>query len=326
MKNLTGFIASLLFFVFSCNNDDPDLTGVDFKQEMRDFVIDIADYARQTNSSFIVIPQNGQEIVTIDGESNGEPAMSYLQAIDGQGREDLFYGYSRDNRETPDDETEYMTDYLDIAKNNGVVILVTDYCSDHDKMDDSYAKNNSRGYISFAANERELYNIPDFPSSPYHENASEINSLNEIKNFLYLINPENYPSKQNFINAIKATNYDLLIMDYFFNENEEFTNDEVNQLREKANGGKRLVISYMSIGEAEDYRYYWQSSWKKEEPDWLYEENPDWEGNYKVKYWKKEWQDIIYGNNSAYLDKIIEKGFDGVYLDIIDAFEYFEDL
>ncbi len=80
----------------------------------------------------------------------------------------------------------------------------------------------------------------------------------------------------------------------------------------------------MSIGEAEDYRYYWQDSWINNPPNWLEDENPDWEGNYKVRYWDKDWQSIIYGNDNSYLKKIINAGFDGVYLDIIDAFEYFE--
>ena len=30
------------------------------------------------------------------------------------------------------------------------------------------------------------------------------------------------------------------------------------------------------------------------------------------------------GSPDAYLDRILAAGFDGVYLDIIDAFEYFE--
>ena len=54
-------------------------------------------------------------------------------------------------------------------------------------------------------------------------------------------------------------------------------------------------------------------------------ENPDWPGNYKVKYWNEEWQGLIYKNQDSYLNKIMAAGFDGVYLDIIDAFEYFED-
>ena len=86
-----------------------------------------------------------------------------------------------------------------------------------------------------------------------------------------------------------------------------------------------MIISYMSIGEAEDYRFYWQSDWEVGNPVWLDAENPNWKGNYKVRYWDKNWQAIIYGSDGAYLDKIISKGFDGVYLDIIDAFEYFEE-
>jgi len=306
----------------SCHRDIPDL---DFKQEMRDFVQAISDYAKTSDSTFIIIPQNGQELITLNGDNNGSADLTYLAVIDGQGREDLYYGYDDNNKATPSVETEYMADFLDIAREYDIVILVTDYCSTPSKMDDSYTKNNMKMYISFAADDRELNNIPSYPSSPFGENDSEITSLHEIKNFLYLINPDQFANHQDFITAITATNYDLLIMDLFFDE-ESFTNTDVEALRNKANGGKRLVVSYMSIGEAEDYRYYWRSSWKKGNPGWLYKENPDWEGNYKVKYWMDGWKQIIFGNENAYLDKILDAGFDGAYLDIIDAFEYFEAL
>jgi len=84
-------------------------------------------------------------------------------------------------------------------------------------------------------------------------------------------------------------------------------------------------LAYISIGEAENYRYYWQSQWNNDPPIWLDEENPDWHGNFKVRYWEPEWQNIIYGNNQSYLKKVLDAGFDGAYLDIIDAFEFFED-
>jgi len=80
----------------------------------------------------------------------------------------------------------------------------------------------------------------------------------------------------------------------------------------------------MSIGEAEDYRFYWNTAWAISPPSWMEAENPDWPGNYKVKYWDPAWQAMIYGNDASYLKKILDAGFDGVYLDIIDAFEYFE--
>lgn len=48
------------------------------------------------------------------------------------------------------------------------------------------------------------------------------------------------------------------------------------------------------------------------------------EGRCLTNDWDENWQAIIYGNDDSYLKKIIDAGFDGVYLDIIDAFEYFE--
>ena len=116
---------------------------------------------------------------------------------------------------------------------------------------------------------------------------------------------------------------DVLILDAFY-DGDILTADDVAALKTKVNGDDRLVISYLSIGEAEDYRYYWHNSWKSNPPSWLVEENPEWHGNYKVRYWDSAWQEIVYGTDNSYLDKIMDAGFDGVYLDIIDAFEYFE--
>jgi len=112
-------------------------------------------------------------------------------------------------------------------------------------------------------------------------------------------------------------------MDAFFDV-DTFSKDDLDLIRTKADGGQRLLISYMSIGEAEDYRFYWEENWDIDELSWIEEANPDWPGNFKVKYWDKDWQKIIYGNDHSYTQKVIDAGFDGVYLDIIDGFWYFE--
>jgi cysteinyl-tRNA synthetase len=271
------------------------------------------------------VPQNGIELVTNTGEEDGALATYYLNAIDGNGQEDLFYGYIENDEPTPESSTDYLRTFLDKSHDAGNVILVTDYCYTHSNMDDSYAKNNAAGYVSFAADNRQLYNIPDYPVPIYSENNNVVVSLNQAKNFLYLINPAGSSTKADFIDKITATNYDLLIMDYFLDDGTEFSLTDIAQLKQKANGGQRLLLAYMSIGEAEDYRYYWQENWNSNKPYWIVDENPDWKGNYKVEYWSQDWRNIIYGNDESYLKKIINGGFDGVYLDIIDAFEYFED-
>ena len=59
---------------------------------MREFVEGISSYAKALDPSFLVIPQNGHELLTEDGTPSGAPVKSYIASIDGIGREDLFYG------------------------------------------------------------------------------------------------------------------------------------------------------------------------------------------------------------------------------------------
>ncbi|MDZ4822967.1 MAG: endo alpha-1,4 polygalactosaminidase [Flavobacteriales bacterium] len=326
------FILLSAAFLLSCRNDDEELippTGLSndaiyYRDEMRKFVISIADYGRAADADFIVIPQNGQELATLNGEPAGQLATDYMNTINGQGREELFYGYdNNDDSPTPVDEQQGWNNLLLRMRDEGKTIMITDYCTTQNFVDDSYAQNDAHGYISFAADERDLFSIPVYPNPVHNENNGVITSLDEAQNFLYIINTQEYLTKQDFINAVAATNYDLVLMDAFFDE-EEFTPQEINQLRQKTNGGVRLVIAYMSIGEAEDYRPYWEPDWSFNPPDWLGELNPDWPGNYKVHYWDENWQSIIFGNDTSYMKNILDAGFDGVYLDIIDAFEYWE--
>ena len=115
-----------------------------------------------------------------------------------------------------------------------------------------------------------------------------------------------------------ATSFDLIIIDYSSDgtADGEWSYSQIASVR--ASG--KTVISYISIGEAEDYRWYWNPAWETSPPAWLGPENPDWAGNYKVRFWYADWQNIIL----SYLDRIIAQGFDGAYLDIVDAYYYWQ--
>ena len=289
---------------------------------MRDFVVRISETARAEHPGFIVIPQNGIELVTLGGDADTELAASYLAAIDGHGQEDLFYGCSHDDKPTPALTTDYLLSYLHRSYQTGNSILVTDYCTRQEYVADAQNRCETEGFLSFVAPSRELDVIP--ATTPLHENAQDISRLSHAWNFLYLIDNENFDSKEDFIKKVSATNYDLIVMDLFFKDGSAFTAAEVERLKVKANGGKRLVVCYLSIGEAEEYRYYWEAAWKHHKPAWLSRENPSWPGNYKVRYWYPEWQNLICGEGDSYLNRILAARFDGVYLDIVDAFEYFE--
>lgn len=120
---------------------------------------------------------------------------------------------------------------------------------------------------------------------------------------------------------------DVVVMDYSSTggADGEWTAQQITTLKDAG----ITVIAYLSIGEAEDYRFYWQNSWTTDPPVWLGPVNPDWAGNYKVRYWMSDWQAILYGttsgDNESYLDRIIDQGFDGIYLDIVDAYYYWSE-
>lgn len=128
------------------------------------------------------------------------------------------------------------------------------------------------------------------------------------------------------IKAIGQTRYDLVIIDYSSDGTEagRFSAPDIDGLKSSP-GGSKLVLAYLSIGEAEDYRYYWQPDWRPGYPEWLDEEIPERPGFFRVRYWHPEWQKTIFGSPDSYLDKIIAAGFDGVYLGRVDAYEYFAD-
>lgn len=110
--------------------------------------------------------------------------------------------------------------------------------------------------------------------------------------------------------------FQLVVIDYSHNGSDEqaVSAAEIRQLHDSG----KTVLSYISIGEAEDYRWYWDTDWSSSPPAWLGPENPEWPGNYKVRFWHPDWQGIVL----QYIDKITSAGFDGIYLDIIDAYYY----
>lgn len=320
MKWLLGLVMVLL----SCKQPTQSTEGLDFRGEMRSFIQGMSAHARTQDADFIVILQNGHEILTSDGTGSGIPQRSLIEAIDGVARESLNFGYPGRNDPTPRKVRGQMLAMAQVAAREGLSVLIVDYCSKVERVDASLATNDGLGFVTFGAHHRELDAIPPYPLQPPHVHGEDVSQLGAARNFLYLINPDQFESVGDLVSTLKATDYDLLILDGFFDK-QLLQRDDIESLKKKANGASRLVVAYMSIGEAEDYRYYFRPEWLVESPGWLAAENPDWKGNYKVRYWEPEWQRVIYGDGEAYLDRLLAAGFDGVYLDIIDAFEYFEE-
>jgi cysteinyl-tRNA synthetase, unknown class len=128
--------------------------------------------------------------------------------------------------------------------------------------------------------------------------------------------------------------YDLLVVDATTGlaSGKPFTKAEVERMKRKPDGSRRIVVSYLSVGESEDYRpdYFTPEYMTEDAPDWLLHENKDWKGNRLIRFCHNGWQMTILGdeygrnvyNSVEYspLYRLIDKGFDGIYLDRVDVY------
>lgn len=143
--------------------------------------------------------------------------------------------------------------------------------------------------------------------------------------FAYVLQADSFArTKASAVERLAGCGREWLVLDAAFGGDTPWDRADLDAMRRGQPG--RKVIAYISIGEAEDYRPYWRKEWGSKgkltaaAPAWLGKENPEWKGNYRVKYWQAGWQEIML----AALDDAMGCGFDGVYLDIVDGFETFE--
>ena len=262
-----------------------------YSESMIELLSDMNTYAKDYNPKFAMIANGGYNLYT----SKAPTQKRMFKAVDGVLIEEAF---SNGDKKT-------MQAALRQAIKHKKKAFTIEYKSFKSK----------KGIVSFKG-KKKLNKIPKFRSKKVYD----VTKLSDVKNFMIILDPDKYKSKKKYLKTLKNTDYDLIFVDLFY-DGKMLTANDIYLLKFKRNGGRRLVCSYLSVGEAEDYRYYWKSKWNKKKPKWIVKENKEWKGNYKVKYWDPKWQTIIYG----YMNRILKVGFDGVYLDVIDAYEYFEE-
>jgi cysteinyl-tRNA synthetase, unknown class len=151
----------------------------------------------------------------------------------------------------------------------------------------------------------------DTPSAPSSKSRS---SLRSAKSWAYLLQGID-------TGRLARTAYDVLVLDGGDGEN-GLGKRQLQQLKRKPDGSPRLVLAYINIGEAEDYRSYWNSAWTQQPPAWLGSANQHWKGDHRVRHWHQGWRDIVFGHPASVLARIIEVGFDGAYLDRVDVYQF----
>lgn len=129
--------------------------------------------------------------------------------------------------------------------------------------------------------------------------------LQKIKKWFILLsyNPSIFE-----ITPLTAKGFDMAILDA---DHHPLLDDLKNHM---------ILIGYVSLGEAEGYREYWE---RIKDKSWILEENPNWKENHIVDIRNPEWQKLII---DEVIPAMISKGFQGTELDTIDTAEYLEAL
>lgn len=143
---------------------------------------------------------------------------------------------------------------------------------------------------------------PSYGRSPI---CSNITKLEETEKWFILLDydPVNHP-----VSTETLRSFNMVVLDP----------DDHPPLDSLKNKKKPIRIGYMSVGEAEDYRFYWDHI--KDKP-WVLQENPDWEGNFFVDVRQAEWRELLI---QEVIPKIMEEGFQGLFLDTLDTAEFLE--
>ena len=308
------------------------LRDINHKQEMRKFIRSISRFTRKLDRNFIVMTQDGLELLVkanATETASTSPSRTYMKAIDGVLINGLNFrppAAGEDDIKTAPEIRKQMLLLAQMAKSRGLKIWVADFAPNEQIAKEVATLNKINGFIPFAANNSDniFDKIPSFPTRPINENPKNVTGLKVANNFLYLTDSSGYDRQEDFVFALNGTNFDAVITDVFHRGRRPFTKRSVQGLKFKKIGAKRLVLARMNIGHAESFRYYWKPGWREGKPPYISSPTATDPDKFYVQYWYKAWQDTITGKPNSYVYGIFKQGFDGVLIDGIDAYQYFE--
>lgn len=309
--------------------DPDDEITTDPRQHMRNLIGDISAYARQANPGFVVVTFDGlnllERVDPVDPTKRAA-AATYIRAIDGFVAPELNFHPPNERGDIKTDEkvrTE-MLRLIDIGQKRNLRVWSIDYAKDPSMASESIRYALSKSFIPFPAIDPD-YRFARIPSGrPVNENPNAITGLNHVRNFLMLTDTAAWDTQEQFALAVANTNYDAIVVDTFHRGRIPLTTRTVDSLKYKKLGTRRLVLAYLDIGHAESHRFYWKPGWREGSPAFIQaptDKNPD---RYTVQFWDPGWRDIILGNPNSYIYGILAQGYDGVVLDGVESFRFFE--
>lgn len=308
-----------------------------YRAKMRANLLMLIQYAKQQNADFQVITHEGQDLLTkslweYDREgynrariqenaqddsflfhknfeeqepSRYTPEYDYLNIVDAVAVNNLYCGKGHENK---------------VAKNHNLSLITIEQCPDNETME--MARINSslekKASYFFVDINNAFNNIDDHIN--INDSAQNVFKVSDAQNILIINDTSKFKNKEDFVNTLLQTNYDIIVIKPLFNNIYRYDNKDLQKLHFKKNGSKRLLIAEFNVSEAFPDNYYWHKDWKIGSPKWLIRKSFDNKDGIITQYWNPEWKQIM----SRHFKDVLGEGFDGVFFTGIENYKYFE--
>ncbi|MBR7158325.1 MAG: hypothetical protein IKD08_01410 [Alphaproteobacteria bacterium] len=315
-----------------------------YREEMRNMLITLSEHAKKQSPKFIMAVKGGENLLYRGDWEDVHAELSRAQKYNAKTPEEIFiinlFAEQSDSQKVGSAARRF-------ARNLDGIILENRYCNDRPFATDAIKAIKDfnltvmgeeicpPGKLSVIENLAASHAVPLYtapvpeiafktiPSDPpFMENAANINELKDARNILIVTDTSGFSSKKSFINQLKQTNHDILVIEPFFQNKTLLTADEIHSLKFKKNGAKRLVLSSFKVATVKDTDFLWRQNWKLQNPFWLRKISDDDESAIVVEYWNPEWQRII----GQYFNSIVFSGFDGAIAEDLNRHLEFEEL
>lgn len=315
---------------------------INYRNLLRENITGLTHYAKANKPDFQIMVHEGQDLLT---KSLWEYHLEgYLKARnEGQDVEDPSFLLNL-KQTSPEFEpvvgsasAEYLKSIDAIVVNNyfcsnravspiirqeHLKLFSIDECTDEKSFDKAISSSLKEGtpLYAFINSDTAFKKIVAQPI--IKENAKNIFDLKSAQNIAFLLKDDLYADKQDFIDAVRASNYDVVVIEPYFRNKTPFTPDEINAMKYKKNGTRRQLLARFSVTEAKDNAFYWQPGWKIGSPEWLVRPSLSDEHGIITRYWNPDWKNYM----SRYFRGLIQSDYDGAFLTGLENHRYFEKL
>jgi cysteinyl-tRNA synthetase, unknown class len=209
---------------------------------------------------------------------------------------------------------------IDALRSFDQTIMSIEYCSGAE-AGAAQAKAQRDKVVSFVATDGpQLDRLP--PGHVPQENANPVLGISAVRNWLPMLRGDRYGTRDQWVTALMGSNYDALLIDVTHRGRDPLTKADLRALHYKNLGAPRLVLADLPIGRAFDSRWYWQKGWGAGNPSFLFAPDSHDLGAFYADLRDPQWKELL----GKYIQGIIDTGFDGVVLDELDTYRWFESL